>query len=171
MIYRFRVILDDKDDVFRDIEIKADATAEDFHNSIVQAFGFEGGEMASFYISDDEWSQGEEVALFDMNEGGNDLRIMNETSLDDIITEHDRRLIYVYDFFNMWTFLVELAEIAEPIDNTSYPNLMYSHGVLPDSPPEKVFEAEKDDQNEINEFDDFNDLEEDSYDNYDDLWN
>jgi hypothetical protein len=170
MIYRFRVILDDKDDVFRDIEIKADATAEDFHNSIVQAFGFEGGEMASFYVSDDEWSQGEEVALFDMNEGGDDLRIMNETSLDDIVTEHDRRLIYVYDFFNMWTFLVELAEIAEPIDSTSYPNLMYSHGVLPDSPPEKVFEAEKNDQNENNEFDGFNDLEEDSYDNYDDLW-
>ena len=44
MIYRFRVILDDKDDVFRDIEIKADTTAEDFHNAIVQAFGFDGGE-------------------------------------------------------------------------------------------------------------------------------
>jgi len=171
MIYRFRVILDDKDDVFRDIEIKADATAEDFHNSIVQSFGFDGGEMASFYISDDEWSQGEEIALFDMSEGGDELRIMSETSLSDIITEHERRLIYVYDFFSMWTFLVELAEIAEPIDNTSYPNLMYSHGVLPDSPPEKVFEAEKDDLNDQNEFNDFNDLEEDSYDNYDDLWN
>ena len=31
-------------------------------------------------------------------------------------------------FFSMWTFLVELAEIAEPVESTSYPNLMYSHG-------------------------------------------
>ena len=171
MIYRFRVILDDKDDVFRDIEIKADTTAEDFHNAIVQAFGFDGGEMASFYVSDEEWSQGEEIALFDMSEGGDSVRIMNETALDDIITEDKRRLIYVYDFFSMWTFLVELAEIAEPADNTSYPNLMYSHGELPDSPPEKVFEADKKEQDEDGEFNDFQDLEDNSFDNYDDLWN
>ena len=171
MIYRFRVILDDKDDVFRDIEVKADATAEDFHNSIVQAFGFDGGEMASFYVSDEEWNQGDEIALFDMSEGGDSVRIMNETSLDDIITEHKRRLIYVYDFFSMWTFLVELAEIAEPVESTSYPNLMYSHGELPDSPPEKVFEAEKNEQDGDVDFNDYNDLEDNSFDNYDDLWN
>lgn len=171
MIYRFRVILDDKDDVFRDIEIKADTTAEDFHNAIVQAFGFDGGEMASFYVSDDEWSQGEEIALFDMSEGGDSVRIMNETALDDIITEHKRRLIYVYDFFSMWTFLVELAEIAEPQDSISYPNLMFSHGVLPDSPPEKVFEAEEEKQNGDLDLEDYNDLEDNAFDNYDDLWN
>lgn len=171
MIYRFRVILDDKDDVFRDIEVKADVTAEDFHNSIVQAFGFDGGEMASFYVSDEEWNQGDEIALFDMSEGGDSVRIMNETSLDDIITKDKRRLIYVYDFFSMWTFLVELAEIAEPVESTSYPNLMYSHGVLPDSPPEKVFEAEKDEQDDDVDFNDYNDLEDNSFDNYDDLWN
>jgi len=171
MIYRFRVILDDKDDVFRDIEIKADTTAEDFHNAIVQAFGFDGGEMASFYTSDEEWSQGDEIALFDMSEGGDSVRIMNETALDDIITEHKRRLIYVYDFFNMWTFLVELAEIAEAQDGTSYPNLMYSHGVLPDSPPEKVFEADKEKDNDDMDFEGYEDIEDNAFDNYDDLWN
>ncbi len=171
MIYRFRVILDDKDDVFRDLEIKADATAEDFHNAIVQAFGFDGGEMASFYVSDEEWSQGEEIALFDMNEGGEAVRIMHETLLNHIITKDERRLIYIYDFFSMWTFLVELAEIADPIESTSYPNLMYSHGVLPDSPPEKVFEAESDHQNIHPDFDEYDDFQDNSYDNYDDLWN
>ena len=51
MIYRFRVILDAKEDVFRDIEINSENTLEEFHNSITQAFGFEGNEMASFYVS------------------------------------------------------------------------------------------------------------------------
>jgi len=171
MIYRFRVILDDKDDVFRDIEVKANATAEDFHNSIVQAFGFDGGEMASFYLSDEEWTQGEEIALFDMNEADETVRVMNETALDDIITEDKRRLIYVYDFFSMWTFLVELAEIADPVESTSYPNLMYSHGELPDSPPEKVFEAEKNEQNGDDDFDEYQGLDETPFDEYDDLWN
>ena len=171
MIYRFRVILDEQKDVFRDIEILANTTAEDFHNAIVQAFGFEGGEMASFYCSDEEWIQGEEIALFDLSEGLSSVRIMCETSLDDIVTEHKRNLIYVYDFFNMWTFLIELAEIAEPMDNTSYPNLMFAHGELPDSPAEKTFEAESDKSNENDDFSDYNDLEDNAFDNYDDLWN
>ena len=58
MIYRFRVILDAQEDIFRDIEIEQDATAEDFHNAITQAFGFGGQEMACFYISDEAWNQG-----------------------------------------------------------------------------------------------------------------
>ena len=68
MIYRFRAILDTHEDVFRDLEIQADATLEDFHNALTQAFGFGGQEMASFYVSNDQWEQGEEIALFDMSE-------------------------------------------------------------------------------------------------------
>ena len=42
MIYRFRIILDAKEDILRDIEIEASATLEDFHYAIAQAFGFAG---------------------------------------------------------------------------------------------------------------------------------
>ncbi|MFD0963902.1 IS1096 element passenger TnpR family protein [Pseudofulvibacter geojedonensis] len=169
MIYRFRVILDADEDVFRDIEIEASATAEDFHNTITQAFGFEGGEMASFYISDEEWNQGEEIALFDMSEGMNPVRVMCETSLDDITNEDSTKLIYVYDFFNMWTFLVELAEIAEPIEGATYPNLMFAHGILPESPPEKEFKSDEEDS--LNFEDDFEDLDIDSFDDFNNSWN
>ena len=56
MIYRFRVILDSRQDhVFRDIEIPYDASFEDLHNSIQQAFGFDGTQMASFYESNNDW--------------------------------------------------------------------------------------------------------------------
>ena len=34
MIYRFRVILNAKEDVFRDLELRHDQSLEDFHNSI-----------------------------------------------------------------------------------------------------------------------------------------
>lgn len=167
MIYRFRVILDAEDDVFRDIEIHADACAEDFHNAISQAFGFEGGEMASFYISDDDWNQGEEIALFDMGEGLNPVRVMCETTLDDMVNEDQTKMIYVYDFFNMWTFLVELAEIAEEENGKIYPNLMFAHGVLPEAPPEKEF---KSDDLSL-DGDDFEDLDLDDFDDFNDQWN
>ena len=54
MIYRFRIILDhdSEGDIFRDIEIRETDSMEDLHNTINQAFGFDGTEMASFYVSD-----------------------------------------------------------------------------------------------------------------------
>ena len=142
MIYRFRIILDAKEDVFRDIEINSENTLEELHNSITQAFGFEGNEMASFYVSNENWEQGEEIALFDMSEGMDSIRIMNETSIEDVTDRNHPRLLYVYDFLSMWTFLVELADIAESDSNQIYPNLMFSYGSLPDEAPEKEFIAE-----------------------------
>ncbi|MAN27211.1 MULTISPECIES: IS1096 element passenger TnpR family protein [Mesonia] len=170
MIYKFRIVLDTLDDVFRDIEIEDDSTLEDLHNSITQAFGFDGTEMASFYLSDAEWNQGEEIVLFDMSEGMNPVRMMNETTLDTVVDKDNTQLIYVYDFFSMWTFYVELADVTKAEDGRDYPNLMFAHGQLPDSPPEKNFEAEEDElEDEYGEDDvDFENL--DDYD-FDPNWN
>ncbi len=172
MVYRFRIVLDTLEEVFRDIEIEDNATLEDLHNAITQAFGFDGTEMASFYLSDENWNQGEEIVLFDMNEGANPVRMMNETALDTVVSESQTKLIYVYDFFDMWTFYVELADIAEPKDGRDYPNLMYSHGHLPDSPPEKNFEAEKLDDFEDDFKEDFDqNIDFDNLDEFDQNWN
>lgn len=169
MIYRFRVILDASDDVFRDIEIEASTTLEDFHNAITQAFGFAGQEMASFYLSNDAWEQGEEIALFDMSETPGALRIMSQTILENTVSERKTKLIYVYDFLNMWTFLVELAEIAEREEGRIYPNLMFAHGEIPEEATELEFIAEGD-EDEIDEDyeldpEDYEDLD------FDENWN
>lgn len=171
MIYRFRIVLDNDtdDDVFRDIEIQETDTLEDLHNCIAQSFGFDGLEMAAFYLSDDQWNQGEEIPMLDLVEDNHD-RNMSTTSINEVVHEAQPKLIYVYDFFSMWTFYVELAEIVEENKGTDYPNLMFVHGQLPDSAPEKAFEAE-DLDDFMNEFDD--DLDVDDYDNldFDEHWN
>jgi len=158
MIYKIRVILDAEEDIFRDLEIESHNSLEEFHNAITQAFGFLGNEMASFYTCDEEWKQDEEIALFDMSESGSNVRLMNETFLEDIMTENNPKLIYVYDFMNMWTFFVELADIQENEDGRAYPNILFTFGELPETPPEKNFETE----NSAFDFDD-------TFDNYDDL--
>ncbi|RKE92372.1 IS1096 element passenger TnpR family protein [Ichthyenterobacterium magnum] len=172
MIYRFRVILDNdtEDDIFRDLEIRETDTLEDLHNIITQSFGFDGLEMASFYLSNDAWEQGEEISMFDVSEGNNSVRLMNETSINSVVHEAQTKLIYVYDFLNMWTFLVELAEIVEETSSTDYPNLMFVNGQVPTEAPEKSFEAE-DPLGSYNEFDD--ELDIDDYDNldFDENWN
>ena len=172
MIYRFRVILDNntEDDVLRDLEIREGDTMEDLHNIINQSFGFDGMEMASFYVSDDQWNQGEEIAMMDMSEAGSKVKMMSTTLINSLIHEAATKLIYVYDFMNMWTFYVELGEIVEEAQGTDYPNLMFVHGQIPDEAPEKIFEAEEDDD-DFSEFKD--DGDEDDYTDldFDENWN
>lgn len=167
MIYRFRVILDhhSKEDIFRDIEIRKTDTFEDLHNTVTQSFGFDGSEMASFYVSNDQWEQGQEIALFDM--GQDHSMRMNETILEDIVDEENTKLIYVYDFLNMWTFLIELGEIVEEAQGTDYPNLLFVCGQVPTEAPEKQFETNQDfeDSEESYRLDDYDEL------NFDEHWN
>ncbi|ARN76863.1 hypothetical protein BST97_01965 [Nonlabens spongiae] len=171
MIYRLRVLLDAANDCLRDIEIEGDSTLEDFHNVITQSFQLQGDEMASFYSSDEEWNQGQEYCLFDMSEGLNPVQKMAETKIQDVLSKKDTRLIYVYDFLSMWTFLVELAEIVGPTDGIAYPQVIFSMGELPDSPPDKEFEADPrfhdDDEGDDDEEDYY---DEENFDNYDDLY-
>lgn len=167
MIYRFRAILDheNKEDIFRDIEIRKTDTFEDLHNVLTQSFGFDGSEMASFYVSNDDWHQGQEIALFDMGQN-EDIRMMNETIIEDVLDEDNTKLIYIYDFLNMWTFLVELGEIVEEARGTDYPNLLFVCGQVPSEAPEKQFEADQSNEDlDGYRFDDYDEL------NFDEHWN
>jgi hypothetical protein len=165
MIYHFRIILDTKEDVFRDIALEEDASFEDFHNSITQAFGFGGSEMAVFYESDDEWQQGDSISLFDMGE--EDVRRMSDTSLSAVFPTVTK-MLYVYDFLNLWTFFIELIETDEPKPGNTYPMLIFSHGEVPEEAPEKTFSSDKEqDEFSGNGLDDLgDDLMDDPYSDY-----
>ena len=153
-----RVILDTETDVIRDFEIEATSTLEELHDAVSQSFGFAGNEMASFYRSDENWIQGEELPIVDMGVGEETL---NEKPLNNILSENENRLIYVYDFLNLWTFFVELMETAEKDHLKGYPSLIFSHGEVPETPPDKDFIAEEGFEESINEEDG---LEEDEFD-------
>ena len=138
MIYRIRVILDADDDVLRDIEISSTSTLEDLHNAIIQSFGFLGNEMASFYESDENWTQGDELQLESLEIGIN----KRDEILNTVLTFSKPKLIYVYDFLNLWTFYVELKEEGVTLPGVKYPNLIHSQGDVPEEPPSKMFEVD-----------------------------
>jgi hypothetical protein len=160
MVYKFRVILDAEDDVFRDIAILDSDTLEDLHNAIFNAFGFDGMEVASFYTCDATWNQDEEIPMFDTGDVLGEQKTMSDYELSEILDVQNTKIIYVYDFINMWTFLVELASIEELEAGTIYPNLLFSHGEMPEDAGEKNFEA--DNNEDYAEFDD--DYDEDDLD-------
>ena len=161
MVYKFRVILDAEEDIFRDIAILDDDTLEDLHNAIFNAFGFDGMEVASFYTCDETWNQEDEIPLFDVGDVPGEQRIMSDYKLSDILDQENTKIIYVYDFINMWTFLVELAAIEEQTAGSTYPETLFSHGEMPDEAIDKNFEAD----NADDFYDDFEDgLDEDDLD-------
>ena len=162
MIFRIRIILDVEEDVLRDIEIEAKSTLKNLHEAISKSFGFLGNELASFYESDKDWKQGKELPLLSIDDNAT----MENEKLDQIFKGSQKRLIYVYDFLNMWTFYIELKESGKIVSGVSYPNLIHSQGEVPEDPPEKIFQTDEDlifDDNQENEEDINLDYDEDSF--------
>ncbi|MGY5354409.1 IS1096 element passenger TnpR family protein [Wenyingzhuangia sp. IMCC45467] len=171
MIYKIRVILDTKEDVIRTLLVDSSNTLEELHKLIANVFGFNGQEMASFYRSDDDWSQGEEIPLFSMDDDPNALCMAN-TTIEQNIEDPEEKLIYVYDYMNMWTFYCELIEVTKTT-TAELPKLILSIGNTPDEAPEKEFKAEKekdefdlDDDDFDTHFDEFDSLDDIDFDKY-----
>ena len=141
-IYKFRVIVDTEQDVFRDIEIETDATFEQLHEAVLDAFDFESGEMASFYMSNEQWEKGLEIPLMDM--AGDAALSMKSTKLSDMLSKPSEKVLYVYDFMRMWIFYVELMEVKKDAPSTIYPRVALVYGDAP-SQDSKEMEAMFDD--------------------------
>ena len=138
-MFKIRVILDVKEDVLRDVLIDGNSNLEHLHFVIAKAFGFNGHEMASFYKADKKWNQGDEIPLFEMEDN---LPSMKTCVLNKILIQKGDKLIYVYDFLEMWTFFVELIDIAKPIDNTQESKIIASIGKVPKKAPKKEFKSD-----------------------------
>jgi hypothetical protein len=162
-MYKVRVILDTKEDVIRTILVDDHINLETLHNTITNAFGFDGQEMASFYRTDDEWNQGEEIPLFNMAEAGEEVS-MQTCILNETLPLENNKLIYVYDFLNMWTFYVDVVEINSD-KREDLPQTILTVGEVPETAPEKEFKSESlEEEDELNdEFDPFDDFDFNEY--------
>lgn len=139
-IFKFRVIIDIEEDVFRDVEIETEDNFLSFHEAILQAFDFEEGEMASFYMSDENWEKGEEITLMEMSMGDSPslIKNMKDVSLASMVSEPSDKIIYVYDFLRMWCFYIELVEVKKAVPSTIYPNVSLVYGDAPDQLSKEV---------------------------------
>jgi len=164
-MYKVRVILDTKEDVIRTLTVNNSINLEELHLFIAKAFGFNGQEMASFYRADHEWNQGEEIPLFNMSEFGEAIS-MSTCILKETLPKTNDKLIYVYDFFKMWSFYVEVIDCNNEL--LMEPTVVMSIGEVPDEAPEKEFIADKNEDSFEDQFgdNDFESLDDIDFDNY-----
>ena len=145
---KFRVLLDSKDQekVFRDIIINEDDNFESLYKTIIDSFNFKGEQMASFYMSNDDWDKGHEISLVDLafeDEVVIDSpSVMNSAVIKDHIEKKDQKIILVYDFMKMWIFLIELISIEEMLSIEPQVNL--SIGISPDENSKEDIESDSD---------------------------
>jgi hypothetical protein len=160
-VYKFRVLLDTEGEIFRDIEIRPEHTFEQFHQAILDAFGFEGQEIASFYMSNDDWDKGKELPLMDMNFGDDEENYsMAGVKIGELMRKPGQKMIYVYDFLRMWAFFVALVSIDTAVDGETYPRVALEYGEAPEeSSKEMDLNFEGDDAEEDEDF--FDDFEDD----------
>ena len=154
-----RAILDTDEDVIRDIAIPSDALLMDLHQAIVLAFDLNKGEMSSFFRSDADWNQGQEISMmeFDPETQKNPLQT---THLHDSFGRKGARMLFAYDFLNLWTFYLEVMDVQQPDPEKNYPLLVGKLGETPEQAPDREMSAEGDDL--LNgDLDDLDDLEDD----------
>ncbi len=129
-VFKIRVLLDDKEVIYRDILVVASDSLESLHYAILDAFDLSNSEPASFYISNNQWEKLEEIPIVAFDE--TQQRQMSETAISDVLQEHNDKLIYIYDFLNEWYFFIELVDILPYNQTAAYPLLIDTFGESPD---------------------------------------
>ncbi|MCO5268844.1 MAG: plasmid pRiA4b ORF-3 family protein [Brumimicrobium sp.] len=179
---KFRILLDSisTTEIFREILVNEDHTFEEFYTSLLQAFDLPNDQMASFYVSNDDWDKGEEITLMDMSfdtkENEESPQEMRDIQIKDKIESLNQRFILVYDFLKMWIFLIELSGVTK--DNVVSPKVLMKVGEIPDKNKkhgpqtmnEMNFDTDYNPQDDLEFGDDFDDdFDNDFEDGYDDM--
>ena len=152
MKYIIQIHLEHKNDVIRDIEIPSEKSLKDLHYTIIDCLNLEKNEMASFYMTNEDFELLQEIPLFKIDDKDYSMLDMSEITIASVFPNIDSQLIYVYDFLKMWRFLVSYSK--ETKNESKKIEIINSIGEMPKDAPEIIFEADKelDSYEEIDEF-------------------
>lgn len=157
MTIKLRIVLDHNLDVFRELKISENATLHDLHELLVQSFELEQNEMAAFYLTDNDWDQGQEIPLFAMQ---NDTKEMKDIFSKDIF-QSNKRLLYINNFLIMWRFMIEVIEINKD-ETIQQSQMLLSFGTMPQELPRIQFVSDTNSSDEDlfdNDHDEFSEFE------------
>ena len=135
-LYKFKLTFEEYEDISRVIEIKSSQTFFEFHKAILDSVGFDQKQMASFYMSNDTWKKEQEITLEDMSDDKDENSIpiptMKDSRLSMFVNDPHQKIVYVYDFIEMWTMHLELVAIEmKEKSGIKYPLCSKSVGLAP----------------------------------------
>ncbi|NGF58168.1 plasmid pRiA4b ORF-3 family protein [Parapedobacter sp. SGR-10] len=131
-IYRFRVTFEDYEDIYRDIDMPSKGTFLELHHAIHSSTGYVADASSSFYVSNDQWKKGTEIALHPTPrkvEAG--VLLMENIRLSKFIDDPHQKFYYIYNFDRPYDFHVELIKILKEEEGQEYPSIFKSVGQAP----------------------------------------
>lgn len=136
MVYKIRIILDTKDDIFRDVEIKENQNLWNLHLGIKSAFSLMGEDLSLFNILDEDGVIVKTVPLEDMSDDG-DGEIMSDVYIKEAFEKVGDKIHFQYGFMDLWEFFCELVEIIDEKPAVNYPITVFRFGNMPLKAPTK----------------------------------
>ncbi|WP_160068613.1 IS1096 element passenger TnpR family protein [Sphingobacterium bovisgrunnientis] len=148
-VYRFRVTFEDYEDIYRDIDMPSKGTFLELHHEIHKSTGYNAEVSSSFYVSNDQWKKGTEIAhLPNPRKKESGVLIMEDIRLSKFIDDPHQKFYYIYNFDRPYDFHVELVKILKEEDGKEYPSLFKSVGIAPKSAAAANFPVSTDDDDE-----------------------
>lgn len=159
-IYRFRISFEDYDDVFRDIDVLSKQTFLDLHKALHASTGYNPDLPSSFYVSNDYWKKGTEIAyLPDERKVNKGVALMEASKLNKFIDDPHQKFYYTYNFERPFDFHVQLLKILKEEEGKVYPALFNSVGQAPKPLGAVILPTDATEKKENDEYDFLNETE------------
>src|SRR4030095_13321337 len=133
-IYKFRVMYEEDDGIFRDIEIKPSQTLSDFESVIVSSYNLPVNSAGNFFRSNDNWQRVKQLIIAPMEEkkGRSKAKAQTFPVLVAYIDDPHQKFIYEYHGTQEFVFHIELVSLngAEKT-NVIYPTCVKQQGPSP----------------------------------------
>lgn len=135
MAIRLKICFESDANIERVVDVDYNSTLEDLHLTILAAFEFSAGEMASFWLCNEEWTREQEVPMIRMfdEERGEESASMADVETYAAINNERKFLIYEYDMLLMWVLRIEYIETIAKIESLTYPVLVADKGKVPNA--------------------------------------
>ena len=134
-VLRFRVMFEEDDTIFRDIEIKPSQTLSEFESVINSAYNLPATGTGNFFMSNDNWQKGKQIpgkAPTNDKQPKAKAKAITIPALLMFIDDPHQRFVYEYQGSQEFIFLVELMNVGNPEKGTViYPVCIRSQGPSP----------------------------------------
>ena len=162
MVFKFKIISDRVEDFALHIEADAKNSFFELHEIIQDVCNYDPSELATFFLADEEWDKGIEIAMFPNSPiKQSPTLLMKNEKLRDHLNQIEDKVIYVFDVSNQKSLYIELNEIVMA-NNLNTPIVSYNRGIAPAQSASNRYNADllADQDSELqNVFTDFGELE------------
>ena len=127
------MVSDENQDFLRDVITSGTDTFLDFHQCIQENLNYDPSQLASFFITNENWEKQKEITLIDMMEDtAFDTETMDRAVIGETVSEVNDRMIYVFDFFSERAFFIELIEKSDQKTGKKTPFVAHAQGQAPE---------------------------------------